>query len=59
MPDADSTMERLEDQIGWYDRKSNSNQRTFERMKAPRLASQAPIARPPSAAAADRWPEAL
>ena len=33
MPDADPTMERLEDQIGWYDRKSNSNQYTFKRMK--------------------------
>jgi Protein of unknown function (DUF4231) len=33
MPDADPTMERLEDQIGWYDRKSNSNQRTFKWMK--------------------------
>lgn len=33
MPDADPTMERLEDQIGWYDRKSMSNQHTFKRMK--------------------------
>ena len=33
MPDADPTMDRLEDQIGWYDRKSNSNQRTFKWMK--------------------------
>lgn len=33
MPDADPTMERLEDQIGWYDRKSMSSQRTFKRMK--------------------------
>jgi Protein of unknown function (DUF4231) len=33
MPDADPTMERLDDQIGWYDRKSNSNQRTFKWMK--------------------------
>lgn len=33
MPDADPTLERLEDQIGWYDRKSNSNQRTFKWMK--------------------------
>ena len=33
MPDADPTMDRLEDQIGWYDRKSNSNQHTFKWMK--------------------------
>ena len=33
MPDADPTLDRLEDQIGWYDRKSNSNQQTFKWMK--------------------------
>ena len=33
MPDADPTLDRLEDQIGWYDRKSNSNQHTFKWMK--------------------------
>src|SRR5579883_2700699 len=33
MPDADPTLERLEDQIGWYDHKSNFNQRTFKWMK--------------------------
>jgi hypothetical protein len=29
----DPTMERLEDQIGWYDRKSMVAQRTYKRMK--------------------------
>jgi hypothetical protein len=33
MPDADPTLERLEDQIGWYDRKSNFNQHTFKWLK--------------------------
>ncbi len=30
---ADPIMERLEDQIAWYDRKSLTNQRQFKRMK--------------------------
>jgi len=29
----DPTMERLEDQIAWYDRKSISSQQTYKRMK--------------------------
>src|SRR5882672_2119343 len=33
VPEADPTMERLEDQIGWYDRKSLFNQRMFKRIK--------------------------
>jgi len=33
MPDADPTLERLEDQIGWYDRKGNFNQHTFKWFK--------------------------
>ena len=41
MPDADPTLERLEDQIGWYDRKSNSNQRTFKRMKVTEILAAA------------------
>jgi hypothetical protein len=32
-PTADPIMERLEDQIAWYDKKSLSNQRTFKRVK--------------------------
>ncbi|MGB7923165.1 MAG: DUF4231 domain-containing protein [Pyrinomonadaceae bacterium] len=33
MPQSDPTMERLEDQIKWYDRKSLYNQRMFRRLK--------------------------
>ena len=30
MTDADPTLERLEHQIGWYDRKSNYSQRVYK-----------------------------
>jgi hypothetical protein len=33
MTDADPTLERLEDQINWYDRKSNYNQRAYKWLK--------------------------
>ncbi len=33
MSEADPTMERLEDQINWYDRKSNYNQRVYKWLK--------------------------
>ena len=33
MNESDPIMERLEDQIAWYDRKSMSSQRIFKRMK--------------------------
>lgn len=33
VPQADPIMDRLEDQIGWYDRKSMINQRYFKRIK--------------------------
>jgi hypothetical protein len=36
MTEADPVVDRLEDQISWYDRKSSSNQRTYERIKIPR-----------------------
>lgn len=32
-PDSDPIMERLEDQIGWYDRESITNRRTYKRIK--------------------------
>jgi Protein of unknown function (DUF4231) len=41
MPEADPTVERLEDQIGWYDRKSNNNQRTFKWMKVVEIGAAA------------------
>jgi Protein of unknown function (DUF4231) len=36
-------MERLEDQISWYDRKSNSNQRIFKRIKMTEIFAAAVI----------------
>ena len=33
LPEADPIMERLEDQIAWYDRKSQTNQRAFKWIK--------------------------
>jgi hypothetical protein len=33
----DPTWARLEDQIAWYDRKSNQNQRTIKQLKVVRL----------------------
>ena len=33
LPETDPIMERLEDQISWYDRKSLTNQRMFKRIK--------------------------
>ncbi len=33
MPESDPIIERLEDQIAWYDRKSQSNQRIFKQVK--------------------------
>jgi hypothetical protein len=42
-PGRDATMERLEDQIGWYDRKSISSQRYFTRIKMVVIAAAALI----------------
>jgi hypothetical protein len=39
----DATMERLEDQIGWYDRKSLASQRTYKRMKVTEIIAAAAI----------------
>src|SRR5713101_1000967 len=42
-PGTDPIMERLEDQIGWYDRKSMTNQRYFKRIKMVEIAAAAII----------------
>jgi hypothetical protein len=41
VPDRDPIMERLEDQIAWYDRKSSANQRYFKRIKIVEIAAAA------------------
>ncbi|MGH9452741.1 MAG: DUF4231 domain-containing protein [Terriglobia bacterium] len=41
MPDADPTIVRLEDQINWYDRKSNSNQKIYKWSKAVEIGAAA------------------
>jgi hypothetical protein len=43
LPDADPIMERLEDQIAWYDRKSLANQRAFKRIKTVEILAAAVI----------------
>jgi hypothetical protein len=43
LPDADPIMERLEDQIAWYDRNSMTNQRYFKRIKMVEIAAAAII----------------
>src|SRR5580692_1525941 len=42
-PEIDPIMERLEDQIGWYDRKSMTNQRYYKRIKIVEIAAAAII----------------
>ena len=42
-PATDPIMERLEDQIAWYDRKSLSNQRTYKRFKVTEILAAAVI----------------
>ena len=41
--DADPVVERLEDQISWYDRKSSSNQRIYKWIKSTEIVSAAMI----------------
>ena len=41
--DADPVVERLEDQISWYDRKSGSNQRIYKRIKVTEIVAAAVI----------------
>jgi len=43
MPDSDPIMERLENQIGWYDSKSMSCQRVFKRIKVVQMVAAAVI----------------
>src|SRR6266849_7986513 len=43
VPEPDPVMERLEDQIGWYDRKSLTNQRIFKRIKVAEILAAAAI----------------
>jgi hypothetical protein len=42
-PEIDPIMERLEDQIGWYDRKSITNEQYFKRIKMLEIAAAATI----------------
>src|SRR5581483_9530492 len=41
MDDADPTLERLEDQIGWYDRRSNRNQKVYKWIKVVEIGAAA------------------
>jgi hypothetical protein len=41
--EADPVVERLEDQISWYDRKSLSNQKTYKRIKMTEIVAAAVI----------------
>ncbi len=41
MPEGDPTMDRLEHQIGWYDRKSRYNQRIYKWFKIVEIAAAA------------------
>lgn len=41
--EADPVVDRLEDQISWYDRKSTSNQRTYKRIKMTEIIAAAVI----------------
>ncbi|SRR6266852_2410779 len=43
LSEADPIMERLDDQIGWYDRKSLANQRAFKRIKIVEILAAAVI----------------
>jgi Protein of unknown function (DUF4231) len=43
LPDTDPIMERLEDQIAWYGRKSQVNQRVYKRIKIEEIPAAAVI----------------
>ena len=42
-PDSDPIMERLEDQLAWYDRKSMANQQAYRRIKIAEILAAAII----------------
>ena len=54
MSDTDIAVQRLEDQLNWYDRKASWNERRFKRLKMCTLAFSVFI--PLSAVAATRYP---
>lgn len=43
LPEPDPIMERLDDQLAWYDRKSMANQRTYKRIKITEILAAALI----------------
>ena len=43
LPDSDPIMERLDDQLAWYDRKSVGNQRAYKRIKIAEILAAAII----------------
>ena len=43
LPETDPIIERLEDQIAWYDKKSQYNQRVFKRIKIVEIVAAAMI----------------
>ena len=43
LPDSDPIMERLEDQLSWYDRKSMASQRAYKRIKVIEILAAATI----------------
>lgn len=43
LPDSDPIMERLEDQIAWYDRRSMANQQAYKRIKIAEILAAATI----------------
>ena len=54
MPETDVAVERLEDQLNWYDKKSSQNQRMFKRLKTATIVISVSI--PLSAAFVRQYP---
>src|SRR5438874_13287629 len=57
MPQSDVSIERLEDQLQWYDRKASSSERLFKRLKKATLTISVLI--PLSAAFSVRYPAVI